>query len=143
MLAPLSLRHMIKSLTACAVLALAGGFASGQSPSGPAGSVVFYSAGNGHPNNQIYTMNPDGSDQKQVTFDTASDVDPDISPDGKYIVFTSDQTGNNDIFIMDRSGTALDLTNNPANDEWARFSPEANTSCSIATATAAFSRFSS
>ena len=124
MLSPYSQRHMTKWLTACAVLALAGASANGQDPSGPPGSIVFYSAGNGHPNNQIYTMNPDGSDPKQVTFDTASDVDPDISPDGKYIVFTSNQTGNNDIYIMNRSGATLDLTNNPANDEWARFSPD-------------------
>jgi Tol biopolymer transport system component len=70
-------------------------------------------------------MNPDGANPVRVTFDTASDVDPDISPNGKSIVFTSNQTGNNDIYIMDRrSGSTFDLTNNPANDEWARFSPD-------------------
>ena len=66
--------------------------------------VVFFSARDGHPNNQIYVMDTDGSRQTRVTLDTASDVDPDISPDGKEIVFTSNktETGNNNIFILDR-----------------------------------------
>lgn len=91
---------------------------------GPPGSVVFFSARDGDPKNQIYTMDPEGSTQVRVTSDAASDVDPDISPDGKYIVFTSNQTGNNDIFVQDRSGAVTNLTNNPANDEWARWSPD-------------------
>lgn len=66
-------------------------------------------------------MNPDGSNQLRVTYDTASDVDPDISPDGKAIVFTSNQTGNND-FVTVRSGLR-NLTNNPATDESAKWSP--------------------
>jgi hypothetical protein len=84
---------------------------------GAPGSLVFYSARDGHPNKQIYVMNPDGSDPLRVTYDAASDVDPDLSPDGQEIVFTSNQTGNNDIFVQDRSGAVRNLTNNPANDE--------------------------
>jgi Tol biopolymer transport system component len=125
MLTPVCLRIVPKLLAACAMLALAAAFAHAQNPGGPPESIVFVSAGNPQPNNQIYTMNPNGTDPDRVTFDTASNLDPDISPDGKYIVFTSNQTGNNDIYIMDRrSGSAFDLTNNPANDEWARFSPD-------------------
>ena len=95
-----------------------------QNPGGSPGGVVFFSARDGQPNNQIYVMNPDGSSQIRATFDAASDVDPDISPDGKSIVFTSNQPGNNDIFLLDRSGTLLNLTSNPATDEWARWSPD-------------------
>jgi len=93
---------------------------------GPLASVVFYSARDGHSNKQIYVMNPEGSNQTRVTDDTASDVDPDISPDGQQIVFTSNQTetGNNNIFIQDGSGTVRNLTNDPATDEWARWSPD-------------------
>jgi TolB protein len=88
------------------------------------GKVAFYSTRDGHPNNQIYAMNAAGNNQRRVTYDTASDVDPDISSDGKQILFTSNQTGNNDIFVQDRSGDLRNLTNNPATDEWARWSPD-------------------
>ncbi|HKW63313.1 MAG TPA: hypothetical protein VJN89_12260 [Candidatus Acidoferrum sp.] len=105
-----------------AVVLLSGSRLFSQQPGGPPGGVVFFSARDGHPNNQIYAMNPDGSNQVRITNDLASDVDPDISPNGQEIVFTSNLAGNNDIFVLSRSG-AINLTNNPANDEWARWSP--------------------
>jgi Tol biopolymer transport system component len=111
------------------VLLLVGGaksdesFVYAQQAGGPPQSVVFFSARDGHFNNQIYAMNPDGSDPLRVTYDTGSDVDPDISPNGQQIVFTSNQTGNNEIFVRDRSGEIRNLTNDPGNDEWARWSP--------------------
>lgn len=49
---------------------------------GAAGSVVFFSAREDHANNQIYVMSADGGNQFRVTFDAASEVDPDLSPDG-------------------------------------------------------------
>ena len=144
MLTPSSLRNVPKSLTACALLVLAGAFANAQNPGGPPASIVFFSAGNGQPNNQIYTMNPDGTNPVRVTFDTASDVDPDISPNGKYIVFTSNQTGDNDIYIMDcRSGTTLDLTNNPQTTSGLDSRLMASRSSSTATVTAVSSKSSS
>jgi WD40-like Beta Propeller Repeat len=69
---------------------------------GPPGSITFYSARDG--NNEIYVINADGSDPFRVTNDPASDVDPDISPNGGQIVFTSNRTGNNDIYIVGSSG---------------------------------------
>jgi TolB protein len=98
-----------------------------QNGGGPPQSIVFYSARDVHPNNQIYVMDPDGGNQNRVTNDAASDVDPDISKNGKSIVFTSNQTGNNEIFFEDlQSGAVWNLTNNLATDEWARWSPNGN-----------------
>jgi Tol biopolymer transport system component len=110
-------------LAALLTTLVAGARVYAQQAGGPPGSVAFYSARDGHSNNQIYVMDPDGSNQVRITHDTASDVDPDISPNGQAIVFTSNQKGNNDIFVLDRSGVITNLTNNPANDEWARWSP--------------------
>jgi TolB protein len=121
----ISVRRVFSWLSISVLLALTGADADAQNPGGPPRSVVFFSARDGQPNNQIYVMNPDGSNQLRITYDTSTDVDPDISPDGKNFVFTSSQTGNNDIFVQDRSGAARNLTNNPANDEWARWSPDA------------------
>ena len=63
----------------------------------------------------------------RITYDVASDVDPDISPNEQQIVFTSNQTetGNNNIFVRDQNGAVRNLTNQPsATDEWARWSPD-------------------
>ena len=85
-------------------------------------SVAFFSARSG--NNEIYLMNPDGTDPVQITHDPASDADPDVSTNGREIVFTSNRTGNNDIFVTDSNGINVwNLTNNPANDGWPRWSP--------------------
>jgi Tol biopolymer transport system component len=87
------------------------------------GSVAFFSARTG--NNEIYVMDPDGSNPERITANAASDTDPAISPDGRDILFTSNRTGDNDIYIVDsRGGDPVDLTNNPANDGWARWAPD-------------------
>jgi TolB protein len=110
------------AFTAAAVIT--GLRAYAQDDEGPAHSVVFYSARDGQLNNQIYAMSPNGSDPIRVTYDTASDVDPDISPNGKEILFTSDLTpgGNKNIFLRDRHGLVRNLTNDTVTDEWARWS---------------------
>ena len=90
------------------------------------GHVVFHSAREDHANNQIYMMTGNGNHQFRVTYGTAAHVDPDLSPDGREIVFTSNGTenGKNDIFLRDDSGVVRNLTNHPATDEWARWSPD-------------------
>ena len=90
------------------------------------GHVVFHSTREDHANNQIYMMTGNGNHQFRVTYDAASHVDPDLSPDGREIVFTSNGTenGKNDIFLRDDSGEVRNLTSNPATDEWARWSPD-------------------
>lgn len=57
------------------------------------GKIAFVSYRDG--NAEIYTMNPDGSDQQRLTEDPASDTEPAWSADGKKIAFVSDRlTGN-------------------------------------------------
>jgi Tol biopolymer transport system component len=90
---------------------------------GVPGGVAFFSARDG--NNEIYVMNWDGSRPLRVTNDPGSDVDPDLSPNGRQIVFTSNRTGNNDIYVAGSAGgPAVNLTNNAATDGWARWSPD-------------------
>ena len=75
---------------------------SGLLPGGGVGIIVFASNRDGQ--NEIYTMNADGSNQTQLTNNPAMDWLPDWSPDGSKIVFSSDRDGTNDIFIMDSDG---------------------------------------
>ncbi len=53
-----------------------------------AGIIAYYSGRNGK--YEIYTINPDGSNQQQLTSNNADDECPTISPDGSQIAFSSD-----------------------------------------------------
>ncbi len=56
-------------------------------------------------NNNIWTMNIDGTNQKQITF-TNNNYAPSWSPDGKRILFSNDSTTKN-IYIINSDGTNL------------------------------------
>jgi TolB protein len=53
--------------------------------------------------NQIFTVRPDGSGL-QVLTEHGNNEDPSFSPDGRYIVFTSDRDGGKGIYIMRANG---------------------------------------
>jgi Tol biopolymer transport system component len=92
-------------------------------------SIAFHSNREG--NNEIYVMNPDGSDQTRLTMESRNDVRPDVSPNGKQIVFSSNRitpeanpTGDFEIFVMNSDGGGVrQLTFNGAEDSWPRWSP--------------------
>lgn len=97
---------------------------------GPPHSIAFQSNRDG--NNEVYVMNPDGSDQTRVTMNSRNDQRPDVSPDGNQIVFVSNRitetnlSGDFEIFVMSSDGDAggvLQLTFNGAEDSWPRWSP--------------------
>src|SRR5215207_7134592 len=75
-------------------------FGIGQHGGGPPGSVVFYSR-RGGTLAKIYTMNADGSDVTQITSGPGNDLWPDISSNGRYVVFASNRSGNNEIYVLD------------------------------------------
>ncbi len=50
-------------------------------------------------------MNADGTEMTQLTFNSYNDEFPDFSPDGLKIVFDSDRTGRDELFIMSVDGT--------------------------------------
>lgn len=65
--------------------------------------IVFMSKRDG--NAEIYIMNPDGSEQLNLTQDSAADYNPAWSPNGKQILFSSDRDGIFDLYVMDPDGT--------------------------------------
>ena len=77
--------------------------------SGKNGRIVFFA--NSTDTNQIYTVNPDGSDLFQVTNLPPSDnvfaLWPDFSPDGKQIIFAHDMTGAMELYKINVDGTGL------------------------------------
>ncbi len=75
-------------------------------------------------NNEIYVMNPDGTNPTRLTNNTASDDFPDISPDGSKITFQSNRSGSSEIYVMNADGnnpTRLTFSGNNTNPA---FSPD-------------------
>ena len=64
--------------------------------------IIFSSYRNG--NSEIYTMNPDGSEQVRLTHHRADDFRPACSPTGEEILFVSDRSGERDLYIMRADG---------------------------------------
>ena len=80
----------------------------------PDGRIVYSStAAINHSN--VWIMNGDGSNPKQLTDSGADDMLPAVSPDGRYIVFTSNRSGKLNLWRMDTDGGNLkQLTNGMA-----------------------------
>ena len=75
------------------------------------GRVVFSYLGD------IWTADENGSNIQRLTVNRARDVYGRFSPDGKWIAFSSDRSGNLDVFIMpSEGGTAKQLTFHSADD---------------------------
>jgi dipeptidyl aminopeptidase/acylaminoacyl peptidase len=53
---------------------------------------------------QIYLANADGSGAYQATFAEKSSVDPQWSPDGKWLAFTSARMGQNNLYLLHTTG---------------------------------------
>ena len=79
---------------------------------------------------EIWVMNADGSDQRQVTRLGAANFAPFFTPDGRRIVFSSNhhvspRSGNFDLFVVNLDGTGLEqVTTSPTFDGFPQFSPD-------------------
>jgi len=78
-----------------------------------------------HSEFDIYTARPDGKSLKRLTTTPGYDAEATISPDGKWIVFTSARDGDLDIYLMDTKGRNVrKLTNELGYDGGPFFSPD-------------------
>jgi hypothetical protein len=87
------------------------------------GKIAFVSLRAG--NNEIFTMNANGSIQVNISNNPAQDNDPAWSPDGTRIAFHSNRDAASEIYVMNADGTGLTrLTNNSALDVLPAWSPD-------------------
>ena len=90
---------MIFSMLMCGTM----GLIFAEAPTTP--KILFTSSRDG--NSEIYMMNPDGSEQVNLTQHRASDISAVWSPTGEQILFVSDRQGTRvrDLYVMDPDGS--------------------------------------
>ena len=77
------------------------------------GRIIYSSNEAGSYN--LYVIDADGSNRRQLTFDRpGNETEPAASPDGKYIVFVSDRSGERGLVRMNADGTGLKSLTSPA-----------------------------
>ncbi|MEP6766435.1 MAG: hypothetical protein ABJB66_19130, partial [Gemmatimonadaceae bacterium] len=73
----------------------------------------------------IWTVDPDGTNPRRITAHIARDFSPRFSPDGKWLAFTSNRNGNNDVYIVPSvGGEPKQLTWFAGNDEALYWTPD-------------------
>jgi Tol biopolymer transport system component/DNA-binding winged helix-turn-helix (wHTH) protein len=81
----------------------------------PTGRLVYQSTASG--TRDLWVMQPDGGEQRQLTNDPAVDENPAVTPDNRYVVFASNRTGLFQLWRMDMDGSnQVQLTDGPAKD---------------------------
>jgi tricorn protease len=73
----------------------------------------------------IWTADENGANVQRLTVNSARDIYPRYSPDGKWIAFSSDRAGNLDVYIIPaRGGEAKQLTYHSADDTVLGWTPD-------------------
>lgn len=125
-------------LSACWIVGLASLLSASCSPTPelaePLQEIVVYSTI--RPANwELYLFEEPGAAPRQLTMDPAPDYNPAFSPDGRWIVFTSERRGGADLFALDleNPGTLLQLTSSSAMEDAAVFSPDGRSLAFVST----------
>ena len=117
----------VKLVAVCALLvavAVTVPVRGGQEPE-PARETIVYSSI--LPANwDLYLFDGPGSEPRRLTTDPGLDYNAAISPDGRWVVFTSERTGSPDLYVLDLHGDAAPrpLVEGPAMEDAAAISPD-------------------
>lgn len=84
-------------------------------------TIVFVNWRDG--NGEVYAMDANGSEPRNLTQNPAKDVRPAWSPDGRRIAFVSRRDGNSEVYVMKADGSGKrNLTRDRANDDYPTWS---------------------
>ena len=67
------------------------------------GRIIYSATKDG--NADIFTISEDTSERKQLTSDVSAEISPNLSVDGRFLIFISNRTGQMDVWRADANGT--------------------------------------
>ena len=117
----------VKLVAVCALLVavvVTGPVQGSQEPEPGRETIVYSSI---QPANwDLYLFDGPGSEPRRLTTDPGLDYNGVISPDGRWVVFTSERTGSPDLYVLDLHGDAgpRPLVEGPAMEDAAAISPD-------------------
>src|SRR5262245_8465621 len=83
---------------------------------------------------ELFIADADGGNARKLVPGLELDYNVSFSPDGEWVVFTSERFGSSDIFRARTDGTAVErLTDHPAFDDQAAFSPDGSSVAFVST----------
>lgn len=119
------IRQMLQRYLGLTVIALIIGaipvyfWLSTKPPAFPFPSKIVCTCSQGN-KEELFLLEPDGSKMERLTYSTKENTKntfPRWSPDGNKIIYTTDQDGNNDIYVIDvKTKETKNLTNHPSQD---------------------------
>jgi len=90
---------------------------------GADGALVVFSATTGDGGANLWSLDVVTEQLEQLTDGSDNDIEPAVAPDGSQIVFTSDRSGNLDVWAVAPDGSdPTNLTNHPSDDSQATYS---------------------
>ena len=99
-------------------LELSCGGGDDDSGSSEIGQIAFTS------NRQIYLMDSNGNNRRNISNNSSEDVSPSWSPNGTLIAFASGRDGNGQIYVMDADGSnQRNISNSSSYDEAPAWKP--------------------
>jgi TolB protein len=114
------MRRVLVSVALCSLAAAA--FAAPVGESAPANSDKEYTllvSSTRTGNAEIFLVNPEWGDARNLTRNKAEDTFPAWSPDGKKIAFISDRDGRPNVYVMDADGKRVkQLTTEKGEKDW-------------------------
>ena len=88
----------------------------------PDGGLIFVSTETG--NLELWFMDARGENRRQLTTNAAADFSPAVSPDGRYVVFSSNRSGTRNVWRMDLDGSDPKALTNGISDGVPSISPD-------------------
>lgn len=88
----------------------------------PSGRVIYSSTATG--NIDLWIMQPEGTEQRQLTVKSGVNLRPAVALDGRYLVFISNRTGTFQVWRMNLDGTNQTQLTDGAAKEYSAVSPD-------------------